>query len=45
MVIAAICEKMSWDYHTYLAQPLWFLRLLARKFEVDADNAQREQNP
>jgi len=41
MVIAAICERMGWDYHTYLNQPLWFIRLLMRKFEVDAQEAKR----
>jgi hypothetical protein len=43
MLIAAICEKMGWDYFTYCAQPHWFIHLLARKFEVDAQNAERQQ--
>ena len=41
MLIAAICEKMGWDYWTYSKQPYWFIRLLAHKFEIDADNAQQ----
>lgn len=41
MLIAAICEKMGWDYWTYCQQPYWFIRLLARKFDVDAQQAKR----
>ncbi len=41
MMIAVVCERMGWDYYTYLAQPLWFIRLLLRKFEVDAQEAKR----
>lgn len=43
MLIAAVCEKMGWDYHTYMEQPVWFLRLLAHKFEIDAKNAEQAQ--
>ena len=42
MLIAAICEKMGWDYFTYMAQPIWFVRLLAQKFDIDAKNAQQQ---
>ena len=43
MMIAALCEKMGWDYHTYCAQPHWFIRLLIRKFEVDAKKAKQSK--
>ena len=41
MLIAAVCEKMGWDYFTYCRQPYWFIQLLARKFEIDARNAEQ----
>jgi len=39
MLIAVLCEKMGWDYQTYLAQPQWFLDLLFSKYEIDAKEA------
>lgn len=35
MIVAVICEKMGWDYHTYQAQPLWFTELIVKKLEID----------
>jgi hypothetical protein len=35
MVIACLCEKMGWDYYTYLDQPVWFVELLIQKLEID----------
>jgi hypothetical protein len=43
MLIAAICERMGWDYHTYRAQPKWFLDLLVGKYDIDAHNEKRAQ--
>ena len=40
MWIAVLCEKMGWDYQTYLSQPQWFLDLLFGKLEVDAKESQ-----
>ena len=31
-----ICERMKWDYFTYLKQPTWFIDLLVMKFNEDA---------
>jgi hypothetical protein len=36
MVTAVICERMGWGYETYLAQPLWFIDLLIKKYEIDS---------
>lgn len=27
-MIVIICEKMGWDYFTYLNQPDWFIELV-----------------
>mgnify|MGYP007071573818 CR=1 FL=1 len=35
MIVAIICEKMGWDYYTYLDQPTWFVELLIQKMEID----------
>ncbi len=31
MVIVDICERMGWDYHTYMDQPYWFIKHLNEK--------------
>jgi len=40
MNIALICYKMGWDYHTYMNQPTWFIRLIAdiirKQYEDDS---------
>ena len=27
--IASICLEMGWDYHTYMSQPVWFVKIVA----------------
>lgn len=41
MVIVAVCERMHWDYDTYLAQPTWVIEALLRKWEIDHRNEER----
>jgi hypothetical protein len=41
MIIAVVCERMGWDYLTFQSQPTWFINLLLRKFEIDADQQKR----
>lgn len=43
MIVAIVCERMHWDYHTYLAQPTWFIELLLSKWEIDAKKAEQER--
>ena len=31
-----VCEKMGWDFFTYMAQPKWFVDLIAAKMGVEA---------
>jgi len=37
-----MCEHMHWDYHTYMAQPLWFLYLVEKKMEIDSKKQKQE---
>jgi len=30
-----ICEKMGWDYYTYINQPSWFIKGLNKKIYLD----------
>lgn len=41
MLAVVVCERMAWDYQTYLAQPNWFIELVVRKLEIDAKERQR----
>jgi hypothetical protein len=41
MLDVVICEKMGWDYHTYQAQPHWFVELIFHKIKIDALNRKR----
>lgn len=43
MVTVLLCEKMGWDYYTYLRQPLWFINLIVGKMQIDAKEAKKEQ--
>ena len=40
MLIAIVCERMHWDYQTYLAQPAWLIDLLLGKWGIDAKRAE-----
>lgn len=31
------CEMFGWDYQTYVSQPNWFIDLLLRKQQADAE--------
>jgi hypothetical protein len=44
MTAAVVCERMHWDYDTYLSQPVWFVELLLSKWDVDAKNAEKARN-
>lgn len=37
-----MCEKMKWDYWTYMKQPTWFIETLLMKMSVDAEQAEIE---
>lgn len=43
MVIVALCERMGWDFYTYMAQPTWFIAGLIEKLKIDAQKADRKQ--
>lgn len=36
MAIVVLCQRMGWDYWTYLSQPTWFVDLLMEKMNIDA---------
>jgi len=36
-----LCERMHWDYFTYLEQPDWFIAGLRKKSNLDAEYQQR----
>jgi hypothetical protein len=44
MLMAAICERMGWDFHTYQQQPKWFIDLLIGKYELDAKREREDQD-
>ena len=37
-----LCEKMGWDYFTYLEQPDWFIVGLQIKINLDAEQQRLE---
>jgi hypothetical protein len=41
--IISICQEFGWTYQEYLAQPLWFLQLLAVKLEAETIANEIEQ--
>jgi len=41
MVIVALCERLGWDYHTYMAQPTWFVEGLLEKMRIDAQRVDK----
>ena len=40
LAMVALCERVSWDYHTYCSQPAWFIDLLLQKIKID-DNGRK----
>ena len=44
MLIVTVCEKYGWDYNQYMAQPSWFLDLVALKMRLDNEEAKRDIN-
>lgn len=43
MIIVAVCELYGWDYHTYMAQPFWFIQLILEKMRIDAEKAKKDE--
>jgi hypothetical protein len=41
MIAAVVCERMHWDYQTYIDQPAWLIELLLAKWGVDVKNAEK----
>lgn len=35
MSVVVICQEMGWTYEQYLAQPVWFVSLIAEKLNQD----------
>lgn len=31
-----VCDRMHWDYQTYLKQPAWFIEMLVIKWEIES---------
>lgn len=42
MIIVEICKMFCWDYHTYLAQPVWFTSMIKEQMIIDAKKAKQE---
>lgn len=42
LIIAEICKYMGWDYHTYMAQPEWFIEIIRLKKNIEAEHSNRE---
>lgn len=38
MNIVVVCEMYGWTYLEYLEQPDWFLTLILKKMDIDAQN-------
>lgn len=36
MLTVRVCMMFGWDYHTYMAQPAWFIDLIEEKIIIDA---------
>lgn len=43
MITVAICEQFGWDYHTFDAQPAWFIDLIREKMRLDAIKAEQQK--
>ena len=43
MIVALVCERMHWDYETYLAQPVWLIDLLISKWDIDAKRTEQRE--
>jgi len=43
MIAVALCERLGWDFHTYMAQPTWFIEALIEKMKIDAQRAAKKQ--
>ena len=42
MMEVIICQKMGWDYYTYIHQPTWFLELIRIKLKIDNEKANKK---
>lgn len=36
MLVIEICQRMHWDYYTYISQPQWFIEMIIDKMKIDA---------
>ncbi len=37
LIMAMVCEKMGWTLEQYLCQPVWFIKTLLLKMNLDAE--------
>lgn len=37
-----ICRQFGWDYHTYLAQPIWFIKLILEMMKIETKKAEAD---
>jgi len=44
MITVYVCERMGWDYFTYMSQPQWFLELIIGKLEIEAKREAKESS-
>lgn len=42
MVTAIVCERMHWDYFTYMRQPTWFVALIIEKLKIETKKQEEE---
>jgi len=34
-----VCKYMGWDFHTYEAQPVWFIETVIERIKAEAESA------
>ncbi len=40
LIMAMVCEKMGWTLEQYLCQPVWFIKTLLLKMNLDAEHSE-----
>lgn len=43
MQMVHICKEFGWTYQEYLAQPIWFIKLIREKMIIDNKELEMQQ--
>lgn len=41
LVLAMVCERTGWTYEQTLSQPVWFIKTLLLKWNLDGEHAEQ----